>query len=213
MPGLLSMADAHAASSVLVVAQKPTAISDRVVAEVRPFFRVRLISARILEEISRDPLRAIESLNDHLDVEEHWCAALQPASTRDPLLLPASSFSAQSKYQDAWRAAATAASVIQIADVGRYIAEFETAHRRAGGSGVSSHFECASDLRWDHSGARHAQAPFPMFWKFSYRLPDGFHYDVTSSRGKAFAVTDHERRVHRRSDGEHVNIDPHGRVR
>lgn len=210
---LLSLADRHSASSVLVVAQRPTSDSERVVARVRAHFRARLISASVLEQINPDPIRAVQALNIHLEIEERWCDVLMPRSESDALLLPETSFLAQSEYRDAWRAAVMAASVVQIGDVARYVENFEEAHRSAAATGVARHFVCASELRWVDAGARHGRAPFPMYWKYSFRIPEGFHYDVTSQRGRAFTIRDAAGADHRRGASEHANVDPHGSVR
>ena len=46
--------------------------------------------------------------------------------------------------------------------------------------GKQEHYQWIDDrdLIFGRNGARHADAPFPRGWKFSYRLPDGFHYDI-----------------------------------
>ncbi len=66
---------------------------------------------------------------------------------------------------------------------------------------------------FDEDGERHGVAPFPRGWKYSYRIEAGFHFDITSSDGRRFVVSDAIGMRNRVGAGAHLNMDPHGHVR
>jgi hypothetical protein len=69
------------------------------------------------------------------------------------------------------------------------------------------------DLLFGRNGPRHAEAPFPRGWKFSYRLPDGFHYDIKHLEERKFSITDVAGTLHTTAAKGYINMDPHGYVR
>jgi len=90
------------------------------------------------------------------------------------------------------------------------VREFERAYLRK-----QAHYQWIDDrdLIFGRNGSRHADAPFPRGWKFSYRLPDGFHYDVVHLERRKFSLTDIGGALHITVANGHLNIDPHGYVR
>ena len=54
---------------------------------------------------------------------------------------------------------------------------------------------------------------FPSKLEIFLLYPEGFHYDVTASSGKPFAMNDHADRAHPVVASGHLNIDPRGYVR
>src|SRR5207249_6144647 len=71
----------------------------------------------------------------------------------------------------------------------------------------------SSNRIFDHTGARHGRPPFPRGWKYSYRIPDGFHFDVTVLDDRAFVLCDALGANHTADAGGYLNVDPHGYVR
>src|SRR5918992_2493778 len=70
-----------------------------------------------------------------------------------------------------------------------------------------------NDCVFDHTGPRHGTAPFPRNWKYSYRMEDGFHYDVCDRNQRAFQIADQSNTVHRIKSSGYINLDAHGHAR
>ena len=62
-------------------------------------------------------------------------------------------------------------------------------------------------------GAPHGMYGLPAWrrQKLGFRLPDGFHFDVTHERDRIFQLSDQEGRP--REFDAYTNVDPHGFVR
>jgi len=67
-------------------------------------------------------------------------------------------------------------------------------------------------LIFGRDGPPHTGAPFPRGWKFSYRLPDGFHYDVKHLEQRRFFIIDAVGMRHPSGAKGYINVDPHGYI-
>src|ERR1019366_3085581 len=97
-----------------------------------------------------------------------------------------------------------------IAGAEKAVREFERVYLRK-----AHHYQWIDDrdLIFGREGPRHADAPFPREWKFSYRLPDGFHYDVQHLEQRKFSISDVAGIRHASGVKGYINVDPHGYVR
>jgi len=64
---------------------------------------------------------------------------------------------------------------------------------------------------WDDGGKRHGIPEFPMDWKFSLKLPDGFHFDVSRNVKSKNKFKDKHERQHEFE--RYINVTAHGEVR
>lgn len=145
-----------------------------------------------------------------LTEEEIWSSTVKPTSMGSPLLLPECSFAAGGGHQDMWRHARSYGDRSNIEGAAKAVRVFERTYLRK-----AERYQWIDDrdLIFGRDGPRHADAPFPRGWKFSYRLPDGFHYDVKHLAERKFSLTDVAGVRHPSGSKGYINIDPHGYVR
>ena len=138
--------------------------------------------------------------------ENDWRKHLLPRGVGAPHLLPESSFTPVN-CRDMWsRVRRVSTSRDDISRIVSLIGHFRSSHylRGAWTDNRALKFKAALERHgsFDHYGHR----------KFSYRIPNGFHYNVTNEIShRPFNVRDHMGTVRRVR--EYVNIDCHGSVR
>jgi hypothetical protein len=175
------------------------------------FFRFRWAQSAKLAHIPHQMADFITYLSGEVTLEDSWSRDLKPSHTSAAALLPETSFVAASTHGRMWQLTTQAANPQQITGAVRAVAAFENAYWTPR-DGQPTVWVDEVDNCFDFSGARHGVAPFPRNWKLSYPIPLGFHFDVTSRRGRGFAVIDASGTRHNRTNG-HINIDPHGFTR
>ena len=182
-------------------------------AELAPYFRFRWCDqlVRSLNCLATpDPTPFLETLAADLAEEEQWSARIKPMDMGSPLLLPECSFSVRGGHKQLWRHARSYGDQANIEGAARAVREFERVYLRK-----EEHYQWIDDrdLIFGRNGPRHAGAPFPRRWKFSYRLPDGFHYDIKHLEQRKFSITDIAGTLHVSATKGYINMDPHGYVR
>jgi hypothetical protein len=157
-----------------------------------------------------NPAPFLERLTADLAEEEQWSSRIKPMDMGSPLLLPESSFSVGGGHKHLWRHARSYGDQANIEGAAKAVREFERVYLRK-----QEHYQWIDDrnLIFGRNGPHHAAAPFPRGWKFSYRLPDGFHYDIEHLEDRKFSITDIFGAPHPSPAKGHINIDPHGYVR
>lgn len=152
----------------------------------------------------------LERLAAELAEEEQWSSRIKPMDMGSPLLLPECSFRAGGRHKSLWRHASSYGDAANINGAAKAVREFERAYLRK-----QERYQWIDDrdLIFGRNGARHADAPFPRGWKFSFRLPDGFHYDIMHLEKRKFSLTDIVGALHAAAAMGHINMDPHGYVR
>jgi hypothetical protein len=156
----------------------------------------------------------IGGLQEALKEESEWRASVLPRDESCCLLLPECAFVCDDRVKHVWTIA-TQSGIERIRGAARAMEQFQSLHwltHVEQGRHESGRAWIDVDSRaFKHKGPRHAVSPFPRSWKFSYELPEGFHFDVTSN--SAFHVIAHDRARHTAAALAHINIDPHGYVR
>ncbi len=200
----------ESAAHIVGISNQPGPDKQAIAREIRPYFRFRWLDIKLISHIGFNTPEFITGINAALDEESLWAERVKPRDTESPLLLPGCSF-ATDDY-GLWDHAMAYGDVGNIDGAAKAIDGFRRAHweilERIGARWVDKRGRL-----FDHTGARHGKAPFPRSWKYSYSIPEGFHYDVTASSGKPFAMNDHADRAHPVVASGHLNIDPHGYVR
>ena len=187
---------------------------DLLVAKVAPYFRVRWVGRELLKLTSRSmdsTDQFFEAINQFLGEELEWIQTVKPHDESCCLLFQECAFSAAGDVRHLWTVASEA-GIERIRLAARASEQFKFRHWLRHKNGSRAWID-GDDRVFDHRGPRHGVAPFPRAWKFSYQVVSGFHFDVTSRVLRAFHVHASDGCRHAASEGEHINIDPHGYVR
>jgi hypothetical protein len=140
------------------------------------------------------------------EYESRWRRSLRPLDVRHPLILPESGFVPIERVRDSWkRAASVTSSHDDLARVASMLQDFAISHYR---SGV---WRDVRQLVFDPGGARHGIVKTPTRWKFTYLIPENFHFDVKHESGRRFALRDASGRSHYFE--QYTNVDCHGTLR
>ena len=147
-----------------------------------------------------------EEIRAALQFEDRWRATIRPAID-SPLLLPETAFSASEPVIDMWR---RAKKVCQERDgldaVQKVVGRFKRLHRK------ETIWRDTRELDFSR-GPSHGGRHLPKWrrCKFTFNLPDGYHFDVKHRAGRPLHVSDEAGTT--RHFIEYTNIDPHGYVR
>lgn len=147
-----------------------------------------------------------DMLRQHIQFESEWRYKLRPQGVDDASLLPEVSFIAKS-CENMWtRIRSVRLNRDSLDRIGVLVREFRKTHYRRG------YWEDSRGIQFRAASERHGSyGPHGRF-KFTYGLPEGFHYNVRNSRAKeGFIVTDFRGRRHK--FGKYTNIDCHGSIR
>jgi hypothetical protein len=184
--------------------------------QIAPFFRFRWFAYELLKCLgSPDSSRFVNGLADDLAEEIEWETRVKPTSLNSPLLLPECAFKAQSKHENLWRHALAYGDIQNVIGAVKAIESFRITYRQKvefAGYSANKWIDNA-DRVFDEAGPRHAPAPYPRNWKYSYGIETGFHFDVRQLRGHQFSVFDATGTPNLVRTGGYINIDPHGYVR
>ncbi len=177
-----------------------------------PYFRFRWLPGQWLSLPYPSPEEFVAKVIETLGDEDEWRRKVQPRDIGAALLLPESAFS--SKLSDLWDLATKYGDGCSAGCARRKL-EFERVHYKPHTSQkhARDYFWTDDDQRvFDHTQEQHGQAPEPRQWKFSFRIPPGFHYDVRHAGGRKFAVRGATRKETVEAGG-YTNLDPHGYFR
>jgi hypothetical protein len=181
--------------------------------QIAPYFRFRWCDplVRLLNCLATpNPALFLERLTADLAEEEQWSSRVRPMDMGSPLLLPECSFSVGGGHKHLWRHASSYGDQANIDGAVKAVREFERVYLRK-----QEEYQWIDDrdLIFGRNGPRHAEAPFPRGWKVSYRLPNGFHYDIKHLEARKFSITDIAGKLHILAANGYINMDPHGYVR
>lgn len=188
----------------------------QVAQRIRPFFRFRWFDNNCLHMIYNSNPDIMKILSDVIREETYWGQHVKPKNHHHALLLPKGSFN-DHRFQELWEACEAYGDMGLMKGAARKINLFT--NKYLGHTKTSERYperRCWKDsnsLLFDQNGPRHGKAPDWFQWKYSLRLLDGFHYDVSHESQQAFQVKDANGILHRVARGKHINLDPHGRVR
>ena len=176
-----------------------------------PFFRFVWLDRTWLAQLPYEREVFFGNINRVLAIEEKWLESVRPTDVRSPLMLPEQSFSTEIGLKEMWDSASRAADKGHIDSTAITMDRFRRHHFGDTRRGYRTWIDM-EDRVFDHRGPRHGKAPFPRCCKYSFVIPDGFHFDVTSMHGRDFNVRDWRGLVHSTNIGVNINTDPHGHV-
>ena len=147
-----------------------------------------------------------EMIQEQADFEVQWRRHLRPKGPDAASFLPQPSFSPINATQMWERIRLVNAQHDDLTSVARLLVLFRNTHYR---NGI---WKDAKGIQFKATKDKHAHhAPYGTT-KFTFRLPDGSHYDVKREENRrGFSVTDFEGNV--RTFKRRTNIDIHGSIR
>ena len=144
--------------------------------------------------------------------EDYWIANVKPDRPSSPLVLPERVFNAKGELMEMWRLSESFNNQGHLQEASNRIGRFAKEHRRKVDGFVKTPWMDAKSWIWDDSGERHGKPDFPEDWKYSFRLPDGFLFDVSRQKDAKAAFKDVYGYTHPLPKG-YLNVTAHGKVR
>ena len=147
----------------------------------------------------------LDYLNKVVSFEESWRRELRPRDVRGAPILPETSFTTSGQHRQMWRRCdRVGIEVDDVEEVSKLITGFRQRHYARG--------LCTDQPQrvFDPGGARHGRASRRLRWKYTYLVPEGFHYDVSHSSGRPFDIRCADGIVHRVT--KYANVDCHGHI-
>lgn len=186
--------------------------------QIRPYFRFRWINAT---SIALTGQRQFEPLISELEravlEDEVWIKCVKPDNPASPLALPGKLFKAKGEFQNLWMRSEGHGDIDAIRAVGRLIGKFTTTYRKAidKGKNEKTPWIDHDDWVWKDDGEEHGAAPFPKNWKYSWAVPEKFHFDVEPKdpKTKTHFVDIHGNHHKLPKKSKYMNITVHGEVR
>ena len=147
-----------------------------------------------------------DELGDLLDFESSWRTSVRP-NVDSPLLLPERQFAAENSTKDMWgRVYGVGQGKDSLGAVAEVVSRFRRRHRYEDG--------------WHDTAALvfnrrvpHGTHGLPAWRKrkFTFALPEGFHFDVAHERGRSFELTPTDGMS--KSYRQYTNVDAYGYAR
>lgn len=180
---------------------------------IRPYFRFRWGDMTALRAVAGELQPFIDSVASVLLEEDAW-RNVMPKDKASPLVLPSRIFDVRKDVADIWSMSeAFNKEAKYFPRLEATLARFCKEHLKQYASDQPRYFVDGSHRVWKDSGPYHGVAPFPRYWKYSFRLNEKFHFDVEHEQGREFAFTDALDQRHNVKATCHANIDTHGHVR
>jgi len=153
-----------------------------------------------------------DALAKFLDFENRWCETVRPRDTNHPLLLPPPSFKPAREVGNYWKDCDVYQRNEGLTKANNSLQAVQSLHRKPSGSGA-----CWRDVdgrRFHPAQHRHALTPAERAgverFRFCFRVPGGFHFDVDHHRNQAFLLHDIAGNAHKVL---RANVDPWGSIR
>jgi hypothetical protein len=214
-------AEAERIGSLHVLGLSATRDRNEVADEIRPYFRFRWFDHTLLPLLNNpDPAAFVDATVAVLEEEKEWRDRVMPTVLSHPLVLPEPCFKCSSALDEMWQKAESYGAADSVPAAERAITAFEREYHqriqfqtRGQALRQQTKWMDTRGLVFDENGARHGAPPVPRSWKLSYRLIDGFHYDISKLSGDRFEIVDQAGAIHRVVKDGYINIDAHGYVR
>lgn len=178
---------------------------------IRPFFRFRWLDDKPVRLVGTgDESTLIDTLRGVIDEESYWLTNVKPKDSASPLVLP-EIFSCRKDLREIWRLSESYGNRGHFEQAVRLIVKFKDYHRHKIDKFENKPWLAEDDWIWNDDGERHGTSSFPHNWKYSLKLPDGFHFDVSAKRKGKTHFSDRRNQSHPYKT--HLNVSAHGDVR
>lgn len=207
---LCRLAEEHDGSHIFGVSAEKT--RNQIEDLISPHFRFRWIDAKTIGRVGTgDEAPLVAALSAATQEENYWLTNVKPKDSASPLVLP-EIFCAKRDFSGLWRLANSYNNEGHLQAAATLIERFTRYHRRHADGFSKTPWQDDDSWIWNDDGERHGDPEFPNEdWKYSFRLPDGFHFDVSPSAKGKFFFTDIHKNRHKFK--KHLNITAHGEVR
>ena len=183
---------------------------------LRERFRFRRSGAHFVGPLARGDEAPLSQLLDQVITEEDEWIGQVGVSLTSPLLLPKKVFDANREVASLWTLAEAFNDPPQLAAFSRISKRFVECHLREFDSDAynrATPWLADDGWGWRDDGPRHGKPLDPRDeWKYSFKLPDGFHYDVSSARKGKRDFRDAKGAMHGQPKG-YLNVTVHGFIR
>jgi hypothetical protein len=186
--------------------------------QIRPFFRFRWISqpaVALTGQRQFEPL--IAELEQAVLEEQAWIDKVKPRSTASPLALPGKLFRAKGDFANLWARCEAYGDIDAIRAAGTMVEKFTLAFRKPLDSNKNEKTPWLDhdDWIWKDDGEQHGASIFPKNWKYSWEVPEKFHFDVMPKNPKSKThFVDVNGISHKLpKESKYMNITVHGEVR
>lgn len=153
-----------------------------------------------------------DAIREEVVIEERWRQYIRPQALGDALILPGPPyFSTTTYFSMIWARVASTATMPDINQLAQDIQDFTSKHSYKGGN-AGFKDDHRNVFRLPKTADYHGIAEYPREnWKFTYRLHDGFHFDVGPEKGRgSFKLQTPDGA---REFVDNVNVYPHGQLR
>ena len=180
---------------------------------IEKYFRFRWILANHINLVARKNYEGLITALVLATLEEdYWNEHVRPSNFSSPLMLP-EQFSVANELQDTWRLSRSYNNIGHLHAATKKIARFNRDYRKkVDGSNTTPWVDRARWV-WEDNGARHGAAAFPEDWKYSFRIPDGHHFDVTAPKAGNPKYLDATGKYHSPNRMGYWNVTAHGNLR
>jgi hypothetical protein len=209
---ILDFAKEHSESHIVGVSKTDGTIRKTVAGGIRRYFRFRWLKNEALNYISGDREKFALHISHIIEEEQVWLGGVKPRDAASALLLPQGIFACERRFEEMWQRSESFGDINNTRASAVEIENFSQRYFQSSGDAGRRWIDC-NTLIYSHHGPRHASAPFPSSWKYSFNLENGFHYDVNHAEGRPFFISDASGISHKAAKGMHINLDPHGNVR
>lgn len=186
--------------------------------QIKPYFRFRWINPAVVMVTGQrqfEPL--IAELERAVAEEEEWIASVKPKTPASPLALPGKLFKTKGEFQNLWTRSEGHGDIGAIRAVGTLIEKFIATYRKAIDTNADEKTPWLDqdDWVWKDDGEEHGTAPFPKNWKYSWAVPESFHFDVMpkNPKTKTHFVDIHGNQHKLPKKSKYMNVTVHGEIR
>lgn len=181
--------------------------------QIRPYFRYRRFPMEDLGLSLSEPAVFRGILSRIIEEENYWLERIKPKDSYSPLILP--SLFCSKHYSGIWRLAESYNDLPNLREAEKLLAGFLDRHKKKVMDKKHLTWVDSNECAWDDRGPRHGNAKFPETWKYSHRILEGLHFDVSHAKAQVFEYVDCHGIKHRVKKGprEYLNITPYGAVR
>jgi len=186
--------------------------------QIKPYFRFRWIDQPVVAQTGQrnfEPL--IADLERALLEEDAWISNVKPKGPASPLALPGNLFKTKGEFTNLWICCEGYGDIRAIEATGALVDRFTAFYRKPidAKKNEKTPWIDHDNWVWKDDGEEHGSAPFPKNWKYSWAVPEKFHFDVMpkNPKTKTHFIDIHGNSHKLPTGSKYMNVTVHGEVR